>query len=81
MEIAAYRQLEPPSDLPHKEEEGTARLGRCNTLHHQETFGVPLDDRRRHLWLLGKTGMGKSTLILNLVAADMLGEITPLQVS
>ena len=29
------------------------------------------DDRRRHLYLIGKTGTGKSTLILSLILADL----------
>ncbi len=28
------------------------------------------DDRRRHLYLIGKTGTGKSTLLLSLILAD-----------
>jgi type IV secretory pathway TraG/TraD family ATPase VirD4 len=30
-------------------------------------------DRRRHLYVLGKTGMGKTTLIENLIASDLAG--------
>ncbi len=35
---------------------------------------VPLlhNDRRRHLYLIGKTGTGKSTLLFNLMLADLL---------
>lgn len=35
--------------------------------------GVPLthNDRRRHLYLIGKSGTGKSTLLLNLMMADL----------
>jgi len=28
-------------------------------------------DRRRHLYVIGKTGTGKSTLLLNLMLADL----------
>ena len=34
-------------------------------------FGIKLDDRRRHMYLVGKTGMGKSTLLENMIIADM----------
>ncbi|KAF0242486.1 MAG: hypothetical protein FD167_3871, partial [bacterium] len=34
-------------------------------------FGVKRSDRRYHMFLLGKTGMGKSTLIENLVLSDI----------
>lgn len=39
------------------------------TLDSPVTLGE--DDRRRHLYLIGKTGTGKSTLILSLVLADL----------
>ncbi|WP_026555700.1 type IV secretory system conjugative DNA transfer family protein [Arthrobacter sp. 35W] len=36
------------------------------------TLGITADDSRRHLWLLGPTGVGKSSLLLNLIYGDML---------
>ena len=35
-------------------------------------FGIKLDDRRRHMYIIGKTGMGKSTMIENMVVNDIL---------
>src|SRR5436309_13679 len=37
----------------------------------QRRFGIKEKNRRGHMYLVGKTGTGKSTLILNLVAADL----------
>lgn len=34
-------------------------------------FGIKNDDRRRHMYLIGKTGMGKSTILENMIVADM----------
>lgn len=34
-------------------------------------FGIKTDDRRRHMYLVGKTGMGKSTLLENMVIEDI----------
>lgn len=34
-------------------------------------FGIKLDDRRRHMYLIGKTGMGKSTLMENMMLQDI----------
>lgn len=34
-------------------------------------FGIKLDDRRRHMYIIGKTGMGKSTMLENMVVNDM----------
>ena len=35
------------------------------------TFGIKKDDRRKHLYVVGKTGTGKSTMIANMVINDM----------
>ena len=35
------------------------------------TFGVKKDDRRKHLYVIGKTGTGKSTMIANMAINDM----------
>jgi hypothetical protein len=34
-------------------------------------FGIKRKDRRRHMYIIGKTGSGKSTLIANMVINDM----------
>ncbi len=34
-------------------------------------FGIKQDDRRRHVYIIGKTGMGKSCLIENMVIQDI----------
>ena len=36
-----------------------------------KTFGLTADDRRRHVYMLGKSGMGKSTLLENMVLQDI----------
>jgi len=35
------------------------------------TFGIKQADRRRHIYIIGKTGTGKSTLIANMAIDDM----------
>ncbi|OGJ60746.1 hypothetical protein A3A67_05045 [Candidatus Peribacteria bacterium RIFCSPLOWO2_01_FULL_51_18] len=35
-------------------------------------FGIKPDDRRRHMYIIGKTGMGKSTLLENMIHSDVL---------
>ncbi len=37
----------------------------------KKRFGIQKKDRRYHMYAIGKTGMGKSTLLLNLVQQDM----------
>lgn len=34
-------------------------------------FGIKTDDRRRHMYLIGKTGMGKSTILENMIVEDI----------
>jgi hypothetical protein len=34
-------------------------------------FGIKLDDRRRHMYVVGKTGMGKTTVLENMVLNDI----------
>ncbi len=34
-------------------------------------FGIKPDDRRRHMYLIGKTGMGKSTILENMIVEDI----------
>ncbi len=34
-------------------------------------FGIKTDDRRRHMYLIGKTGMGKSTILENMIVSDI----------
>src|SRR3712207_462977 len=53
------------------------RMDRHRTIlgrHHSHDTPVVLYgvDRRRHFYLLGKTGTGKSTLLFNLIIQDLL---------
>jgi len=48
----------------------------------QRKFGIKLDDRRRHMYIIGKTGMGKTTMLENMVLHDIyrghgLGVVDP----
>lgn len=38
----------------------------------QVSFGIRAEDRSRHMYVIGKTGMGKSTLLENMAAQDIL---------
>ncbi|MBT4723280.1 type IV secretion system DNA-binding domain-containing protein [Candidatus Falkowbacteria bacterium] len=43
-----------------------------NFRNEKRKFGIKEDDRRRHMYIVGKTGMGKSVLIENLVYSDII---------
>lgn len=44
-----------------------------NYRNQQRKFGIKIDDRRRHMYVVGKTGMGKTTLLENMVLNDIYG--------
>lgn len=37
----------------------------------RKKFGIKLDDRRRHLYIIGKTGMGKTAMLQNMAVQDI----------
>ncbi|PJE58346.1 MAG: hypothetical protein COU81_01190 [Candidatus Portnoybacteria bacterium CG10_big_fil_rev_8_21_14_0_10_36_7] len=43
-----------------------------NFRNEKKRFGIKRNDRRRHFYVVGKTGMGKSTLLENLAIQDIL---------
>src|SRR3990172_2147219 len=34
-------------------------------------FGIKRDDRRKHVYVIGKTGMGKTTMLQNMIIGDI----------
>ncbi|MBI5038063.1 MAG: type IV secretion system DNA-binding domain-containing protein [Candidatus Kerfeldbacteria bacterium] len=46
-------------------------FAKTNFRNLNRTFGIKTDDRRRHMYLIGKTGMGKTTVIENMVISDI----------
>lgn len=66
------RRLEPPVELPLKKREpGISELGRVAFQEQNERFGIRTEDRFRHLFIVGKTGNGKSTVLQNAILSDM----------
>jgi len=50
-----------------------AYIGITNFRNDFERFGIKTDDRRRHMYLIGKSGVGKTTLIENMAIQDIQG--------
>ncbi|MSU75587.1 MAG: DUF87 domain-containing protein [Candidatus Magasanikbacteria bacterium] len=46
-------------------------FGATNYRNQNRKFGIKLDDRRRHMYVVGKTGMGKTTILENMVLNDI----------
>jgi len=47
-------------------------FARTNARGQDVPFGIKAKDRQRHMYVIGKTGMGKSTLLENMAAQDIL---------
>jgi hypothetical protein len=50
---------------------GIITIATTNFRNAQKRFGIRKDDRRRHMYLIGKTGMGKSTVLENMIIQDI----------
>ncbi len=67
---------EAPENLPiaTEDEEEKKRINffaRTEFKNKLTTFGIKSDDRRKHLYVVGKTGTGKSTMIATMAINDM----------
>ena len=54
------------------EKEKITFFGRTTFRGEKKKFGIKEDDKRRHVYIIGKTGMGKTELLKNMVAQDIL---------
>ncbi len=50
---------------------GITYFAQTNSRGKQVSFGIKRKDRERHMYIIGKTGMGKSTLLENLAIQDI----------
>ena len=64
------RRFEPPHNLPNAAKPNTP-IGISNFRGYKEEFGIQPADRARHTYIIGKTGMGKSTLLENMIYSDI----------
>lgn len=69
---------EPPQNLPvalgatEEEKQHINFFARTEFKNQETTFGIKDgEDRRRHFYIIGKTGTGKSTLIANMAISDI----------
>jgi hypothetical protein len=68
---------EPPENLPSamektdEEKHSINFFGKTQYKNRDAIFGIKDVDRRRHVWVIGKTGTGKSTLLENMSIDDL----------
>ncbi len=61
-----------PVEYNHDHENEITLFAETNFRNAKRRFGIKTDDRRRHMYIIGKTGMGKTTLIENMVLSDIV---------
>lgn len=67
------KKFEPPANLPLiLDHDDATPVGTTNFRGSSMPFGILPGDRRRHVYVIGKTGMGKSTLLENMIYDDIL---------
>jgi len=76
MTYAGSRKGEPPLNLPVIGEESDddkemSVLGKTNFRGAERKFGIKIQDRALHMYAIGKTGTGKSTLLKNMIIDDI----------
>ncbi len=68
---------EPPenipiaSDLTAKQKEDVNFFAQTEFKNKESVFGILTPDRRKHVYIVGKTGAGKSTLVANMAVDDI----------
>jgi hypothetical protein len=65
------KKHEPPQDLPKKGTKDISLFGITNYHNNFVPFGIKRDDRRRHLYAVGKSGTGKSKFLELLIKEDL----------
>ncbi len=68
------RKSEPPVNLPTSSNTKIDELclfGATNFRDSRVPFGIKREDRRRHLYTVGKSGTGKSKMLENLIISDI----------
>lgn len=68
---------EPPENLPvvdtieSKDRDDVNFFAKTEFKNKEQIFGIKTPDRRKHVYVIGKTGAGKSTLIANMAIDDI----------
>ena len=74
LEYCVYRKLPYPTNLPtpkNTEKNDITILGNTDYRGEKITFGIKKEDKFRHVYIVGKTGTGKSVFLSNMIIDDM----------
>ena len=58
-------------DPKEQKEQEVTYIGKCNFRGNERVFGIKKKDRRQHMYVIGKTGVGKSALLKNMALQDI----------
>jgi len=72
LQASEFTELEPPAALPDVESRGVAVLGQVRFRDDRRPVAISRDARRRHVYIVGATGTGKSTLLLNVMSQALV---------
>ena len=75
LEYNVYRKLPYPTNLPtlqNTDNKELTVLGKTDYRDETTQFWLKTEDKFRHLYIVGKTGTGKSTFLSNMVKSDMM---------
>lgn len=66
---------EPPESLPvvtgTESDKELSVFAETNFRNRSQKFGIKTDDRRRHMYIIGKTGVGKTNMMESMVISDI----------
>lgn len=72
----SYRKLPFPSNIPTLDKASNKNdltiIWKTEFRNQNITFGITREDKLRHMYIIGKTWVGKSNLIANLARSDMI---------
>lgn len=71
---AGAKKGEPPANLPIEgivADNEVTLFAQTNYRHFNHRFGIKTSDRRYHMYAIGKTGTGKSTMLRNMIIDDV----------
>ncbi|MDR2540215.1 MAG: type IV secretion system DNA-binding domain-containing protein [Candidatus Peribacteria bacterium] len=75
LDYTLYRKLPFPTNIPDAEifpdPSKLTVLGNTDYRGDKVRFGIKEEDKFRHMYIVGKTGTGKSTFISNMIISDM----------
>jgi hypothetical protein len=74
LEYCLYRKLPYPTNLPtikNTDSNDLTILGKTDYRSEKITFGIKKEDKFRHMYIVGKTGTGKSVFLSNMIISDM----------